>query len=302
MSIRNFKLSALFPLALVALVGLSLGIISCNQNKTDAEDSKVKASGPTKVLYVTHEPGKYHDYITQRAMFQKVADQQKWSVTVLSGSHDEMIEKLATTPDFGAGYDVIVYNFCFAHCDNLNVPHNIIQQTQEKGIPAMLIHCSLHSFWPSFKEKGEHAIHSPGAHPKAHTRKDLLEKWTKENPDKAFPAWPNFTGIASTHHSKKQAINVKKADADHAIVKDVPEYKTAKNAEIYYNFINANDSKSSHPILEATEGQGTHAILWEHPVGKSKVVSFTLGHSLEEWRQKEYLNLIANTVNYLTAE
>ena len=296
---RNFRLSTWLPLILVAIVGLSLGIISCNEKTTTDNDKKVKDSAPTKVLYVTHEPGRYHDYTHQKGVFQKIAERQKWKVTVLSGSHDEVIAKLASTPDFADGYDVIVYNFCFAKCDNLEVPYNIITQTREKGIPAMLVHCSLHSFWPTFKEKGGKAVHSPGAHEKAHTTKALLKKWNKEHPDKPFPAWPTFSGIASTHHSKKFAIDVKKADADHTIVKDVPEYTTTEKAELYYNFINANDSKSTHPILQGTEGEGTHALLWEHPVGNTKVISFTLGHSSEEWGQQEFQSIIANTVNYL---
>jgi len=296
---RRSKLSTFLPLSLLALVGLSLGIISCNQKKAAEDSQEAEASGPTKVLYVTHEPGRYHDYTSQRATFQKIADEQKWDVSVISGTHDEVIAKLASTPDFADGYDVIVYNFCFAKCANLNVPYNIMQQTEKKGIPAMLIHCSLHSFWPTFKEKGEGAVHSPGAHAKAHTRKDLLEKWNKENPDKPFPVWPNFTGIASAHHSPQHKIDVKKVDAEHAIVKDVPEYTTVKSAELYFNFINADDSKSTKTILEGTFKKDKHALLWEHPLGKSKVVSFTLGHSLEEWEQAEFRSVIANTVNYL---
>ncbi len=316
MSNTQKKLSSWIPLILILLTGVSLGIISCNENvvKTNDEQVTPEVTKATKVLYVTHEPGKYHDYTSQRSVFKKIADEQKWDLSVLSGTHDEVIEKLASRPNFADGYDVIVYNFCFAKCDNLNVPYNIIQQTKVKGIPAMLIHCSLHSFWPTFKESGPHAVHSPNAHKKAHTTKTLLNKWNTENPDKPFPVWSNFSGIASIHHSRKYAINVKQADPSHPIAKDAPEYTTVEKAELYYNFINAEDSKLSQTILEGTDnqgkdkgknkgkGKGTHAILWEHPVGNSKVVSFTLGHSNEEWEQNEFRGYIANTVNYLTSD
>lgn len=295
---KTFKLSMWLPLALLAVVGMSLGIISCNEsNAVETEKKEDKAA--TKVLYVTHEPGRYHKYTPQKMVFQTIAKEQKWDLTVISGTYDEVIKKLSSTPNFADGFDVVVYNFCFASCADLNVPHNIITQTRDKGIPAMLVHCSLHSFWPTFKEKGGNAVHTTGAHAKAHTRKDLLEKWNKENPDKPFPAWPNFTGISSTAHGPRQPIDVTKVKADHLIVKDVPEYKTVKSAELYNNFINADDSKTTLPILKGTQGNNSEIILWEHPVGESKVVSFTLGHSSQEWGQPEFQKIMANTVNYL---
>ena len=89
--------------------------------KTNDEQVTPEATKAIKVLYVTHEPGKYHDQISQRSVFKKIADEQKWDLSVLSGTHHEVIEKLASIPKFADGYDVIVYNFYFAKCDNLDV-------------------------------------------------------------------------------------------------------------------------------------------------------------------------------------
>ncbi len=298
---KRSKLTMWMPLAVLSIVGVSLGVMSCNDS--NAQDQAEKKAGakvlsPTKVLYVTFEPGKYHKYTPQMEVFKEVAKVNAWDATVITGTHDGVIKQLAENPNFAEGYDVVVYNFCFANCANLDVPYNIIEQTKTKGVPAMLIHCSLHSFWPTYKVKGGSAVHAPGAHEKAHTKKELLAKWNKEHPGVDFPAWPKFTGIASTGHGPQAPIQTRHLVKDHPIVKDVPEYKTV-NAELYNNFINADDSKDTVSIIKGQQGKGSAVVLWEHPVGKSKVVSFTLGHGLEEWSQLEFRQIIANGVNYL---
>ncbi len=292
------------PLAILSMLAACLGIISCNDSNAQTEQAKpsekeeVADNGPTKVLYVTFEPGKYHKYTPQMNIFKEVAKANEWEVKVMTGTHDGVIKELAENPDFAEGYDVVVYNFCFAHCDNLNVPYNIIEQTKTKGVPAMLVHCALHSFWPTYKEKGDHAVHAPGAHEKAKTKKELLAKWNKEHPGKEFPAWPKFTGIASTGHGAQKPIQTVHLVKDHPIVKGTTEYKTV-NAELYNNFINADDSKDTISIIKGDQGKKSAIILWEHPVGKSKVVSFTLGHGMEEWSQPEFRQILVNGVNYL---
>lgn len=293
---RKWKLSMLLPMGLLSAIGAGFLVTSCNHAEAQAATSKEKEA--TKVLYVTFEPGKYHDYTPQKEIFMKMSGENKWNTTVITGTHDEVINKLASEPNFGDGYDLIVYNFCFAGCANLDVPYNIIEQTKTKGIPAMLIHCSLHSFWPTYKVKGDKTVHAPGAPEKARTKKDLLEKWNKNHPGKAFPSWPTFTGISSTGHGPKTPVKTKNLIPDHGALKDVPEYETV-NAELYNNFIKAEESKKSIPIMEGTQGKKSAIIMWEHPVGKSKTVSFTLGHSTAEWQQAEFQQVIKSTVNYL---
>lgn len=293
---KKWNLSMLLPVGLLSVIGAGLAFTSCNDADAQAPASAEKAA--TKVLYVTFEPGKYHDYKPQKEIFMKISGKNKWNTSVITGTHDEVINKLASEPNFGDGYDLIVYNFCFAGCANLDVPYNIIEQTKIKGIPAMLIHCSLHSFWPTYKMKGDKAVHAPDAPEKAHTTKELLAKWNKEHPGKAFPSWPKFTGISSTRHGPKQPVKTKNLIPDHGALKDVPEYETVK-AELYNNFITAEESKKSVSIMKGIQGKASSIIMWEHPVGKSKTISFTLGHSTAEWEQAEFQQALTSTVNYL---
>lgn len=280
---------------------------ACNSKPTETASDQVEVAPvkdePIDVLYVTHEPGSYHDYTYQRKQFEKLAEAKGWDLTVLSGSYKEVEHKLATDKDFGAGADVIVYNMCMAHCANPEVPHNIMQQTQKKGVPAILTHCSMHSFWPTFKENGEHAIHPQGANKKAHTTKQLLAEWKAKHPGEEFPAWPNFTGLASTSHSPQGVVKCTVLDKSHPAVSGVADFDSDKGEELYYNFIDEKDSPQSTPILQGEVKAGEKAvILWENPYANSKIIAFTLGHASEQWTQAEFLKILENSVTYLAEE
>jgi len=269
------------------------------QNNEGAETQTEPEDKVIDVLYVTHEPGRYHDYTFQRKKFTELAEEKGWNLTVMSGTHDEVEQKLATDKTFAEGADVIVYNMCMAHCGNPEVPYNIMQQTEKYGVPAMLIHCSLHSFWPTFKEKGEHAIHPGDAHAKVHTTKELLAAWKETHPGEAFPAWSNFSGLASTSHSPQAPVKCTVIDKDHPTAKGVSDFTTTKGEELYYNFINGEDSPESKLVFKGQVGNDSAVILWEHPFAKTKVISFTLGHSSEEWEEEPFRKILKNSVEYL---
>lgn len=283
----------------ISLSSLAIGasaLVSNAETKTTTTDSK---SDKINVLYVTHEPGRHHKYTPQREIFQEISKEHNWNLTVMSGSYKEVENKLATEPDFGKGSDVIVYNICMARSENLEAPHNIIQQTKEKGIPALLVHCSLHSFWATYREDGADAVHPEGANPKVKTKAKFLAEWKTSHPGVEFPAWPNMTGIASVRHGPKKPIIATPIDGSHPIFKGVSNGYTTPNAELYNNFITGDDSKNTKILLEGKQGEAEAAILWQHPLGKSKAVSFTLGHGIEEWSQPEFQTILSNSVKYL---
>lgn len=259
--------------------------------------STTDSTDAIKVLYVTHEPGRWHRYTPQREIFEKIAKEQNWKLKVLSGSQDDVVTKLATEKDFGKGADVIVYNFCLAKKEKLDVPHNIITQTKDKGIPALLIHCSLHSFWATYDHGG--GVHPEGANQKAKAKKELVAEWKESHPGVEFPAWSNMTGIASKRHGPRKPIEAKPLDATHPCFKGVETYTTHEQAELYNNIFTAEDSPETTSLMEGTQGNAKASILWEHPLGKSKTISFTLGHGLGEWEQEPFQKILANSVEYL---
>ena len=104
-----------------------------------------------KVIYFTHEPGRWHKYTAQKNIFSQIAKKAGWEVTIMTGDHEAQIAKLRA-PGFAKGHDAIVYNFCFAHSKDLEAQANLVAQTREHGVPAMLIHCAMHSWWSSYSD------------------------------------------------------------------------------------------------------------------------------------------------------
>jgi len=294
--------SLMIPCCVAGAMALAVSVMSCNDSNAAPEEAKVTDEAkPIKVLYVTYEKGRWHDTTAQKGIFLEIANANGWKADIMTGSLQEMTKKLAESPDFGAGYDVIAYNLCFADCKDLRVPYNIIAQTKQKNIPALLIHGSLHSYWDTFKANAKNGTRVPGTQDKVYAKKGVLEKWTKENPDKEFPVWSNFTGIASTGHGPRKPIDVKVIKPDHVLAAGVKDYTTTPVSELYNNYITGKESTATTEVLVGHQGKKKATVLWEHPVGESKVVSFTLGHSNGEWKQAEFQQVIVNSVKHLSA-
>ena len=247
-----------------------------------------------KVLYVTHEPGEYHDYTTQLKIFkEQIAGGQDWEVTVLSGSYDGLLEKMHD-PDFAKGYDAIVYNYCFAESTDLDSCANVIKQTREHGIPAMLIHCSMHSWWGTFK-RGEKIKVGSEDHPTALARPVQVQEWKDAHGDDPFPIYGDFTGVASGEHGPKLPISLHKL-REHPAIARLPEGHTTPTGELYDNIYLVDDVV---PLVEGTQQDVKSIVMWTCPQGASQVLGLTLGHSNEEFEGEVFQNLVTDSVNYL---
>lgn len=248
-----------------------------------------------KILYFTHEPGRWHKYAPQKEVFIKVAKEAGWELSVSTGDHDPQILKLRD-PKLTEGYDAVVYNFCFAKSEDLEAAANVIKQTKENGVPAMVIHCSMHSFWATYK----------GGNGKVNIKPGLKEKWEKTHPGKPFPVWGDFTGVASTKHGPKTPIKVEKCCEHEATQSIKAQGYTTTNAELYNNYYVTKDVK---PLLKGTQTYkhkktkkdvtDKAIVMWEVPQGKSKVIGLSLGHDMGEWNQPEFQSLLKDAVNYL---
>ncbi len=288
-----------FKTALSLFIGFALSCCA-SEEKTKAESTeKVATEGAAKVLYVTHEPGQYHDYTGQRKIFEKIAAKQTWETTILSDSYDGLIKRFSEDEDFAKGYDVVVYNICVANTTDTLAAYNVMKQTTEHGVNAFLIHGSLHSFWPTFKaprKKSKNLELVPQGLGKGEVDKKILDKWTKEHPGKDFPVWGDFCGCASIKHTKKSPIAITKL-IQHEAAAGVPDSYTTGNSELYLAYYKM---KNVSQILEGTVGKtSTAPVLWEMPYDTSKVMALTLGHFTAEWEAPEFQSVFVNSINYL---
>jgi len=107
------------------------------------------AGRPLHALIIT-SPGVFHDYRQQTwILAHRIAEH----VNVRFDVSLAELERWKST-DYAEGYDVVIYNFCMADNRDSALIANMRRQTEQLGVPALLIHCSMHSFrdtdlwWP----------------------------------------------------------------------------------------------------------------------------------------------------------
>ena len=249
-----------------------------------------------KILYFTHEPGTYHRYTPQLAIFRQLAKRAGWELTVMTGDHEAQIKRLHT-PDFGKPFDAIVYNFCFAGSRDTEAAANLIAQTREHGVPALLIHCAMHSWWPTFKS-GEPGSLGPDYHGKANADPQLVTEWRLTQGTRPFPAWGDFTGVASTTHGPSQPITMHRV-GEHAATKRFPKTFLTGNTELYNNLYTLQEVV---PLIRGVQGEEAAVVMWACPQGKSEVIGLTVGHDVNDWTQKPYQDLLVDSVNHLATK
>lgn len=138
-----------------------------------AAASAVSTAEPLRALLLT-TPGVYHNYERQTEVLTKALARRmqiRFDVSLAE-------ERRWQDEDYGAGYDVIIYNICMADNDNAALIANMRRQTEVLGTPAVALHCTMHSFrdtqhwWPFLGLRsqqhdplGEMHIHKVAQHP-----------------------------------------------------------------------------------------------------------------------------------------
>ena len=278
------------------MLRLSIGIIFVLLLSPRIAPLQATETETKKILYFTHEPGTYHRYTPQLAIFRQLAKRAGWELTVMTGDHESQIKKLHT-PDFGKRFDAIVYNFCFAGSRDTEAAANLIAQTREHGVPALLIHCAMHSWWPTFKSGAPGSL---GPDYQGHAKADaqLVTEWRLTQGKRAFPVWGDFTGVASTTHGPSQPITMHRV-GKHVATRRFPETFLTGNRELYNNLYTL---KEVVPLIQGVQGNETAIVMWACPQGKAEVIGLTVGHDVNDWTQKPYQNLLVDSVNYLAAK
>ena len=223
---------------------------------------KIYEGEPLKVLLVTG--GGAHDYKSQAVILPEVMKARAdFDVDVLGPDWKTARESLEGTA-WAEGYDLVVYNICGGGSEELS--QNIVRVHEEDGVPAVIIHGSLHSFhWAHGKDRS---------------------KFEGE-------AWLKLLGIVSANHGPKAPVTVKTVKSDHPIMKGFPaEWKTAKD-ELY----NSNQVlPSATPLAVGNNGTpqqpDDQVCVWINTCGKAKVFGLSLGHYNDNMKEDNFGKLL----------
>jgi type 1 glutamine amidotransferase len=266
---HSMKLRALFlPALLLAVTSLAFFYSHA------AEPVK-----PLKVLLVLG--GCCHDYTNQQDILKKGIEARVNSqVDILFSPEKGTAPRFADyeRADWAKGYDVVIHDECAADIMEKPYVENIVN-AHKNGVPAVNLHCAMHSYRKGFKA-GEPM--APGS-------------------EEAI--WFDFLGLQSNRHGPQEPIAVTYLDKTHPITKDLADWTTIK--EELYNNVQPPKNFPGHVSLATGKQSYTDkktntlktdeaVIVWTNLYGpnKTRVFSTTLGHNNDTVADARYLDLV----------
>lgn len=224
---------------------------------------------PVKALLVLG--GCCHDYARQKDLITKGVSARanvSWVIAYDPDTTTKHLNPVYAKDDWAKGFDVIVHDECSSDVKDIDVINRILKPHRD-GLPAVVLHCGMHSY-----------------------RSDGFPKATP---------WFEFTGLASTGHGPQVPIAVRYVDKESPVTKGLSDWKTI-NEELYNNSA-GKLHETAHPLargsqtIKAKDGKertDDFVVAWTNTYnGKAKVFATTLGHNNTTVGDDRYLDLVA---------
>jgi gamma-glutamyl phosphate reductase len=176
----------------------------------------------------------------------------------LAASRDHVSTAYAKD-DWAAGYDVVLHNECYGAIKDEALIQRIAKPHKEGGVPAVFLHCSMHSYR------------------------------TAPNAD----LWREIVGTKSMYHEAGAILTVKPADAQHPVMRGFPaEFVTTEKDELY---IVEKFWDTAHVLGQSYSEKlkVENPVIWVNENGKYRSFATTLGHPNSTMERPEYLDLVA---------
>lgn len=244
--------------ALAALIG------GAPMRAAPAEDTK-----PVRALLVIG--GCCHDYKKQQELLTRGISGRanvQWAVAYDPDTTTKHLNPVYEKDDWAKGFDVVVHDECSADVKDVKIVERILKP-HKAGLPAVVLHCGMHSF--------------------------RTEGYPKATP------WFEFTGLASTGHGPQAPIDIRYTDKESTITKGLENWKTV-NEELYNNAA-GKLLDTAQPLAKGAQTFKTKdgkertdeaVVVWTNTYnGKAKVFATTLGHNNDTIADARYLDLIA---------
>ena len=245
---NHFRFHKSLASKLIVLVSLYV----CNANFLVAEDPR-----PLRALLIAG--GCCHDYANQQRILQE-GIQSRANVRVdvywTDNSTTAPIFPLYSKLNWAEEYDIVIHDECGASIDDPALVNRITQI--HKRIPAVHLHCAMHSFRTGGDE------------------------------------WFRHLGLQSSGHGPQQPIQIEFTAEDHPITRNLQDWETG-NEELYNNvkLFGAKPlamGKQKIPGANPRIDQAVVALTNETQGAKS--FSTTLGHNTKTVQDDRYLDLI----------
>jgi len=233
------------------LLPLLLSLLTCTPLLRAADAPK-----PLRALMITG--GCCHDYEAQKKILSEgISARARVEWTIVHEGKDRTDRNSAySNPNWARGYDVIVHNECYGMVDDVAFVESIAA-THKAGTPAVMLHCSTHSYRMAKTDE-----------------------------------WRMAVGITSMSHEKNRDLVIKRLNSTHPVMQGFPEVWNDPADELYKN---EKLWPNTIPLAQAY-GEDTkkdHVVIWVNTYGNARVFSTTLGHGNATMSHPVYLDLVS---------
>ena len=223
-------------------------------------EQKAAEDGPRPLKALLIAGGCCHDYVKQHEILYK-GIQERANVRVdVVWTRDRSTNPplpIYKNPDWAKGYDIIIHDECAASNKDPEVLKNILEA--HKTVPAVHLHCAMHSF-----RQGN----------------DL---------------WFKHLGLQSSGHGPQEPVSIQFTDPNHPITKGLEDWVTKK--EELYNNVNVFDAHplalGHQKYKRGDKDVSSSAIVaWTNEKQGAPSFSTTIGHNSYTVEDPRYLDLV----------
>ena len=216
-------------------------------------------AGQPRVKALVISGGCCHDYSGEAKVLMDTVGKAlpvDWTVAIQGGRGTTGNISLYDNADWAKGFDIVVHNECFADVTDPQYLRKITA-AHRGGVPAMVIHCSMHSY-------------------RAATVDD----------------WREFLGVTSRRHTRAFNIPVRIAATDHAVMSGFKADWVTPVDELYVIEKLWPNAKALATAV-SPEDQTEYPLVWVNEYGgKTRVFGTTLGHGNDTWNDPVYQDLL----------
>jgi type 1 glutamine amidotransferase len=258
-------LSSKHYLSAALLAGLAVSLLALGGADTAVAQDQPK---PIRALLVIG--GCCHDYAKQKKILTEGISARanvQWSISYDPDDGTKHLNPVYINGEWAKNFDVVVHDECCSDVKDKDLINRILEPHRQ-GLPAVVLHCGIHSY--------------------------RSEPYPKVTP------WFEFTGLQSTGHGPQVPIAITFTGKDHPITKGMTDWTTIKE-ELYNNSANklletATPLASGKQTYKDKDKEITkeYIVAWTNMYKeKTRVFATTLGHNNDTVNDARYLDFVA---------
>jgi len=240
---------AVFGIVCIAFTGLSAG--------PSAQRGQAVPAGP-RVNALVISGGCCHDWVTQGQVLMQTINKVlpvDWTVAYQGDRGTTSRFPVYNRPDWSKGFDIVVHNECSADVTD-EAWLKTIADGHKGGIPAVVIHCSMHSYRAA-----------------------------------TVDTWRELLGVKSVRHTAAHRINVTWAK-DNPVAQGLPDGWTTPVDELYV-IEKVWPATKAVGTGVSPEDKNTYPLAWTGDYHGARVFGTTLGHGNDTWNDPVFQDLLA---------